>query len=32
VIRFAPPFVVERHHLDEAVSIVRGVLKEGAGK
>jgi acetylornithine/N-succinyldiaminopimelate aminotransferase len=32
VIRFAPPFVVERHQLDEAVGILRGVLAEGAGK
>jgi predicted acetylornithine/succinylornithine family transaminase len=32
VIRFAPPYIVERHHLDEAVSILRGVLAEGAGK
>jgi predicted acetylornithine/succinylornithine family transaminase len=32
VIRFAPPFVVERHQLDEAVGILRGVLAEGVGK
>ncbi|HEY0191453.1 MAG TPA: acetylornithine/succinylornithine family transaminase [Kofleriaceae bacterium] len=32
VVRFAPPYVVERKHLDEAVSILRGVLAEGAGK
>jgi acetylornithine/succinyldiaminopimelate/putrescine aminotransferase len=32
VIRFAPPFIVERHQLDEAVGILRSVLKEGAGK
>jgi acetylornithine/N-succinyldiaminopimelate aminotransferase len=32
VIRFAPPFVVERHQLDEAVGILRSVLAEGATK
>jgi acetylornithine/N-succinyldiaminopimelate aminotransferase len=32
VIRFAPPFIVERSHLDEAVGILRAVLSEGAGK
>jgi predicted acetylornithine/succinylornithine family transaminase len=32
VIRFAPPYIVERKHLDEAVSILRNVLFEGAGK
>jgi predicted acetylornithine/succinylornithine family transaminase len=32
VIRFAPPFIVERHHLDEAVSILRTVIAEGHGK
>jgi predicted acetylornithine/succinylornithine family transaminase len=32
VIRFAPPYIVEREQLDEAVSILRGVLAEGAGK
>jgi predicted acetylornithine/succinylornithine family transaminase len=32
VVRFAPPFVVERAQLDEAVSVVRVVLKEGVGK
>jgi len=32
VVRFAPPFVVERADLDEAVSILRGALAEGAGK
>jgi acetylornithine/succinyldiaminopimelate/putrescine aminotransferase len=32
VIRFAPPYIVERHHLDEAVSILRAALAEGAGK
>jgi predicted acetylornithine/succinylornithine family transaminase len=32
VVRFAPPYVVERKHIDEAISILRGVLAEGAGK
>jgi predicted acetylornithine/succinylornithine family transaminase len=32
VVRFAPPYVVERKHIDEAVAIVRRVLAEGAGK
>ncbi len=32
VIRFAPPYIVERKHIDEAIDIVRGVLAEGAGK
>jgi predicted acetylornithine/succinylornithine family transaminase len=32
VIRFAPPFIVENSQLDEAVSILRSVLSEGAGK
>ena len=32
VVRFAPPYVVERTHLDEAVSIVRTALRDGAGK
>jgi len=32
VVRFAPPYVVERKHLDEAIATVRGVLAEGAGK
>jgi acetylornithine/N-succinyldiaminopimelate aminotransferase len=32
VVRFAPPYVVERKHLDEAVAIVRGALSEGIGK
>jgi acetylornithine/succinyldiaminopimelate/putrescine aminotransferase len=31
VVRFAPPYVVERAQLDEALSILRGVLAEGAG-
>jgi acetylornithine/N-succinyldiaminopimelate aminotransferase len=32
VVRFAPPYVVERKHVDEAIAILRGVLAEGAGK
>jgi predicted acetylornithine/succinylornithine family transaminase len=32
VVRFAPPYIVERRHLDEAIAILRGVLAEGAGK
>jgi predicted acetylornithine/succinylornithine family transaminase len=32
VVRFAPPYVVERKHLDEAIAILRSVLGEGAGK
>ncbi|MBV8759420.1 MAG: aspartate aminotransferase family protein [Deltaproteobacteria bacterium] len=32
VVRFAPPFIVERPQLDEAVGILRSVLAEGAGK
>jgi acetylornithine/N-succinyldiaminopimelate aminotransferase len=32
VVRFAPPYVVERQQLDEAVTILRGVLAEGVGK
>jgi acetylornithine/succinyldiaminopimelate/putrescine aminotransferase len=32
VVRFAPPYIVERKHLDEAVAALRGVLAEGAGK
>jgi acetylornithine/succinyldiaminopimelate/putrescine aminotransferase len=32
VVRFAPPYVVDRKHLDEAIAILRGVLAEGAGK
>jgi predicted acetylornithine/succinylornithine family transaminase len=32
VIRFAPPFIVERAQLDEAVKIFRDVLAEGHGK
>jgi acetylornithine/N-succinyldiaminopimelate aminotransferase len=32
VVRFAPPYIVERKHLDEAISTLRDVLAEGAGK
>lgn len=32
VVRFAPPYVVERGQLDEAVSILSKVLSEGVGK
>ena len=32
VVRFVPPYIVERKHIDEAIAIVRGVLSEGAGK
>jgi len=32
VVRFAPPYIVEPPHLDEAVAILRGVLAEGTGK
>ena len=32
VIRFAPPFIVERQQLDEAVGILKSVLAEGAAK
>jgi acetylornithine/succinyldiaminopimelate/putrescine aminotransferase len=32
VIRFAPPYIVERHQLDEAVGILREILAEGHGK
>jgi len=31
VVRFAPPYIVTRAQLDEAVGILRGVLKAGAG-
>jgi len=31
VVRFAPPYVVERKHIDEAVAVVRGVLATGTG-
>ncbi|MDB4953747.1 MAG: acetylornithine and succinylornithine aminotransferase [Myxococcales bacterium] len=32
VVRFAPPYIVERAQLDEAVGILRKVLAEGAGR
>jgi acetylornithine/N-succinyldiaminopimelate aminotransferase len=32
VVRFAPPYIIERKHIDEAISILRGVLAEGMGK
>jgi predicted acetylornithine/succinylornithine family transaminase len=32
VVRFAPPYIVERKHIDEAIGILRGVLAEGLGK
>ena len=32
VVRFAPPYVVERAQLDEAVGILRAVLADGVGK
>jgi acetylornithine/N-succinyldiaminopimelate aminotransferase len=32
VVRFAPPYIVERRHLDEAIGILRSALSEGAGK
>ena len=32
VVRFVPPYNVERKHIDEAIAIVRGVLSEGLGK
>jgi predicted acetylornithine/succinylornithine family transaminase len=32
VVRFAPPYVVDRKQIDEAIAILRGVLAEGAGK
>jgi hypothetical protein len=31
-VRFAPPYIVERKHLDEAIGILRNALFEGAGK
>jgi acetylornithine/succinyldiaminopimelate/putrescine aminotransferase len=31
-VRFAPPYIVERKHLDEAISTLRDVLAEGAGR
>ena len=32
VVRFAPPYIVERAQIDEALTILRAVLGEGAGK
>ncbi len=32
VVRFAPPYVIGRANIDEAISILRGVLSEGLGK
>ncbi len=32
VVRFAPPYVIERSHIDEAIQILREVLAEGVGK
>jgi acetylornithine/N-succinyldiaminopimelate aminotransferase len=32
VVRFAPPYIVERKHIDEAIHTLRGVLAEGKGK
>ena len=32
VVRFAPPYIVERKHIDEAIAIVHRVLADGAGK
>ncbi|HET7501509.1 MAG TPA: aspartate aminotransferase family protein [Kofleriaceae bacterium] len=32
VVRFAPPYVVERKQIDEAIAILRSVLAEGHGK
>jgi acetylornithine/N-succinyldiaminopimelate aminotransferase len=32
IVRFAPPYIVERKHLDEAIATLRGVLAEGLGK
>lgn len=32
VVRFAPPYLVSREQLDEAVGILRGVLAQGVGK
>ena len=32
VVRFAPPYIVSKAQLDEAVSILRSVLAEGVGK
>lgn len=32
VVRFAPPFIVERAQVDEGIAILRSVLAEGVGK
>ena len=32
VVRFAPPYVVERAQIDEAIGTLRAVLADGAGK
>jgi acetylornithine/N-succinyldiaminopimelate aminotransferase len=32
VIRFAPPFIVERAQIDEAIGVLRSVFAEGVGK
>ena len=32
VVRFAPPYIVSRELIDEAITVLRGVLAEGAGK
>jgi acetylornithine/N-succinyldiaminopimelate aminotransferase len=32
VVRFVPPYIVERVHLEEAVTVLRGVLAEGVGR
>ena len=32
VVRFAPPYIVERSQIDEAVGVLRAVLGEGIGK
>ncbi|MBP9088279.1 MAG: acetylornithine/succinylornithine family transaminase [Kofleriaceae bacterium] len=32
VVRFAPPYIVTRALIDEAIAVLRGVLAEGAGK
>jgi acetylornithine/N-succinyldiaminopimelate aminotransferase len=32
VVRFAPPYVIDRAHIDEAIATLDGVLATGAGK
>jgi len=32
VLRFAPPFVIERHHVDEAIATVDAALADGAAR